>query len=84
MTTNFACTISKQFAIEYVLVSRRVNKGEMCVVKDDLIEVVGDAPFVSLSTASRGVAKAMCADTSLPVPLGCYTRTDAHADGCTP
>ena len=45
-------------------------------MEDDLIEVVDDVSFVSLSTASRGMAKAVGADMSLSVPLGRYTWTD--------
>ena len=40
MSTNFARTISKRLVVEYVLVPRRVNKSELWVVEDDLIEVV--------------------------------------------
>ena len=76
MSTNFARTISKRLVVEYVLVPRRVNKSELWVVEDDLIEVVDDVSFVSLSTASRGMAKAVGADMSLSVPLGRYTWTD--------
>ena len=76
MSTNFARTVSKRFVLEYVLVPRRVNKSEMWVVEDDLIEVVGDVPFVPLSTALRGMAKAIGVDMNLSVPLGRYTWTD--------
>jgi hypothetical protein len=76
MAVNFVRAISNRLVVEYVLVPRRVNKSEFWVVEGDLIEVVDDVPFVSLSTASRGMAKAIGADMSLSVPLGRYTWTD--------
>ena len=76
MSTNFARGISTRLVIEYELVPRSKGKTDFWVVDDNLIETVDGVEFVTMSTACRGMAKAIGADMSLSVPLGQYVYTD--------
>ena len=76
MSTNFARDISKRLVIEYELVPRSKGKTDLWVVDDNLIETVDGVEFVTMSTACRGMAKAIGADMNLSVPLGQYVYTD--------
>jgi hypothetical protein len=76
MISNRARSIAPRLVVEYELLPRRKDTVGHWIVEEELIETVDNMSFVSLSTASRGMARAIGADMSSSVPLARYTWVD--------
>ena len=76
MASNVAITIDNRLVVDYEMRPRSRGKFDQRVIPSENVEVIDGIQVVSLSTADRGMAKAVGADMGQSVPLGAYTWID--------